>query len=124
MTNLARILQDDTNLARFLQEICQVNAFTCKILQESLPESCKICLFPYQGSRLETAVIILSCWCALLILYTNPILFFILRSDYHIMPLVIRVMTSSQQQVWRNLSAIIILTYYDLLREFLLNKLE
>ena len=34
-----------------LQEICQITAFTCKILQECLPESCKICVFPNQGNE-------------------------------------------------------------------------
>ena len=32
-------------LARILQETCQKNALSCKILQDILQDSCKICIF-------------------------------------------------------------------------------
>ena len=55
-------LQDSWKMTEILQESCKmtqkicheiyhVNAFTCKILKEFLPESCKICAFSQPGSN-------------------------------------------------------------------------
>ena len=65
-TNTARIFQDsskyakillvDINLARILQETCQVHALTCKILQECLPGSWKICIFPQPGVTIVVTI--------------------------------------------------------------------
>ena len=41
----ARILQDEVYLARILQETCHKNALSCKIFQDILQDSCKICIF-------------------------------------------------------------------------------
>ena len=51
--HLARILQDEVYLARILQETCQKNALSCKILQDILQDSCKICIFFQLGIAFE-----------------------------------------------------------------------
>ena len=48
--HLTRILQDDVYLARILQETCQKNALSCKILQDILQDSCKLCIFFQLGT--------------------------------------------------------------------------
>ena len=47
LASLSFILQakDEVYLARILHETCQKNAFSCKILQDILQDSCKICIF-------------------------------------------------------------------------------